>query len=77
MASCTISNELRCSILVSDDGITLNEMGDNWSDASVEVKRDGERYEFEVYRYDDRAHFYADEYQMRELRAWLNKTLKD
>jgi hypothetical protein len=77
MASCTITTETRCAVCVTDDSIDLTEDCDSFSDAYLSVKFDGEGFQIDALRNDDNAWLWASEFQMRALRDWLNKTLKD
>jgi hypothetical protein len=77
MASITVSNEVKCAIALTDTELQMTEMVDKWSDAGLSVKNNGDGWEFDVWRHEDQARLYANEFQMRELRDWLNKHLKD
>ena len=77
MGSVTISNEPQCAVCTTDTSIQLSEIDDRITDAYLSVGALGDRWEIEATRSDDSARFYASEFQMRELRDWLNKTLKD
>jgi hypothetical protein len=77
MASVTIFDSVRCSIVTWDDRIDVNEVMDKWSDAGMTLSMSGKDWEFEIWRHEDHAHLYATDDQMRSLRDWLNKRIKD
>jgi hypothetical protein len=78
MASVTVFDSVRCAIVMFNDELQMNEVGDSWcNDGSLSVRNDGDRWRLEVSRYEDEAHLYATPDQMRSLRDWLNKYLKD
>jgi len=76
LASCTVVDTVRCSIVASDDEIQLNEEG-TWSEADLTLRHPGDEWEFTLWRGEEESRFYATDEQMLSLRDWLNKRIKD